>query len=79
MAVRLADLAAFLHMGEHVNVGCRIVPQLAAADRRVVVECLADEGGIFQELRQFLRDIGQAAVAFALERLDRSAQKSVSV
>src|SRR5580692_7505715 len=68
MAVRLADLAAFLHVGEHVNVGRPIVPQFTAADGRVLGESLADEGGIFQELRKFLRDVGQAALALALER-----------
>src|ERR1700733_13864101 len=65
--MRLADLAAFLDVGEHVHVGRRIVPQLAAANGRVFGKSLADEGGIFQELRQFLRDVGQAAFALALE------------
>src|ERR1700730_391351 len=68
MAVRLAALAALWHMAEHVDVARRVVPQLAAADRRVFGKSLADEVLVFQELRQLLRDVGQAAFAFALER-----------
>src|SRR5262249_48186715 len=62
MAVRLARLAALLHVGEHVEIRFGIVMQDAFADRRIVVERLRDERWIDQQLREPLGDLRQRIV-----------------
>ena len=57
--MRLAGLAAFLHMRQHVEIELGIVEQLALADRRVVFECCSNKVRIDQELAQAIRDLLQ--------------------
>ena len=59
MAVRLAGLAAFLHVRQHVEVELGIVEQHALAGRHVVVERLGHEGRIDEQLAEPLGDLRQ--------------------
>src|SRR5262249_49234436 len=54
VAVRLADLAALLHMRQHVEVEPGVVVQHALAGRQVVVEGLGHELRVVEKLAQAL-------------------------